>query len=203
MKESLQAGLGSEALTSREALNYLEQLLLRRQEDVLYIAGINWQRLSRVLPALQAPVYRHVMGNRAEALSESVDDMILRILEMDKLEALAFIDGLVAEAFGKVLGLGSDRLDRNKSMFDLGMDSLMAMELSLGIEEKLRVDIPPMLLSQSNSISELVLRLYSHLSEGSSRDIQKEHFNMLAEKHHGGSNNPQTEMDADNVRKTA
>ena len=51
------------------------------------------------------------------------------------------------------------RSDRERSVFELGMDSLMGLELKMSIEEKLGVAVPPMLLSQDvgvRRIAELI-----------------------------------------------
>ncbi|MCF8466582.1 MAG: SDR family NAD(P)-dependent oxidoreductase [Sneathiella sp.] len=185
VKVSLQAKLGRDILTSQEALNYLERLLLFGEEANVYIAGVNWEQLRAGLPILRSPVYCHVMSGEAVESEEGVEDVLEKILEMDDIEALDFISNLIIKEIGKVLGLMPDKVDHNKSMFDLGMDSLMALELSHGIEKRFRIEVPPISLSESSSVSDLVRRIYHHLLGDDERSSEVEQYSALAEKHLG------------------
>jgi len=47
-----------------------------------------------------------------------------------------------------------------KSVFDLGMDSLMGLELMMGLEDALSVKLPPVALGGDSSILVLTERIY-------------------------------------------
>jgi acyl carrier protein len=55
------------------------------------------------------------------------------------------------------------RIDPDKSVFDLGMDSLMAMELRLAIEERFAIDLPTMAIAEGATITRLAERIRDRL----------------------------------------
>ena len=54
-----------------------------------------------------------------------------------------------------MLRLPVERIERNASIYDLGMDSLMAVELHMAVEERFNVHVPVMTVTGSASITQL------------------------------------------------
>jgi acyl carrier protein len=164
VKDALQSRMGGPALKSDEALQVLEQLLLRDHSG-LGVMDLEWATLRRFLPTAGAPKYlelaRHAqeLGGDAEGLVE-----IRRLLEELGPEELhtVFVDLLKREV-AEILRISPDRLDENRSMYDQGMDSLMGMELVAAVEERFGVNLPIMALSEGPTISRLVERIIRQL----------------------------------------
>jgi acyl carrier protein len=74
-------------------------------------------------------------------------------------EWVELIGTMIAEIAAEVLRAPAASIDRNKPIFDLGMDSLMLVELKLLIDERLGVDIPQMSLTESATINRIAERV--------------------------------------------
>jgi hypothetical protein len=55
-------------------------------------------------------------------------------------------------------------LDPLRPLSDVGMDSLMAVELRLALEARLRIDLPLMSLAEGTSVASIATRLASALA---------------------------------------
>jgi acyl carrier protein len=73
------------------------------------------------------------------------------------------IDGL-AEDVCEVLRLSANRLDRDMPLTDMGVDSLMMVEVQLAIERRVGLNVPLLELSQGISVSKLAEHLLARLA---------------------------------------
>jgi phthiocerol/phenolphthiocerol synthesis type-I polyketide synthase C len=164
IQDALLAKMGTLPLKVAEAMAELEKSILHGDGN-RYIAPMDWQRLRGVLPGLRGRTYEQVAGGRAsEATDGDVEELINHVLEMSPIEAHEFVVELLRAEIGQVLRLTGDKVDVTKSVFDLGMDSLMALELRLAVEQRMGIEVPPMVLSEGGSIADLagyVVRLIS------------------------------------------
>jgi aryl carrier-like protein len=121
------------------------------------------------LPETPGPFYEELTSRRrpssrhatvADAVRAPVAD-ILAVLEAatgeDRTQAMfSFVDEQVAKVFALA---PSQRLDAHRSLMEMGMDSLMAMELRNRIQAALRVPVAVADLLKGPSIHELSTRL--------------------------------------------
>ena len=163
LRDQLASKLGADPLSTRDAMALLERLVAR-DESNFYAAGINWQRLRAGLPVLQARVFGELAsGSERKADSGGPDDALSKLTEVSLEEAIALVSGILAEEIGQVLRLTPDKIDLGKSVFDLGMDSLMALELKLGIEDRFGIEIPVMALSEGGNITSLSAQIVAQI----------------------------------------
>ena len=54
-----------------------------------------------------------------------------------------FLEKNISEQLAKVLGTSASKIDRGKSLLNMGLDSLMAVEIGNRIQTSLNVNIPP------------------------------------------------------------
>jgi acyl carrier protein len=73
----------------------------------------------------------------------------------------------LAEHVARVLGTTFDRLDAEKGLTLLGLDSLMAVELRIRIERDMNLDVPVMVLMQGPSVVELARQLTEKVTPAS------------------------------------
>ena len=66
---------------------------------------------------------------------------------------------LLSEQVAKVLRLPVERVQRDASIYDLGMDSLMAVELHMAVEEHFHIHVPVMAVTEGASIRALAGRI--------------------------------------------
>jgi acyl transferase domain-containing protein/NADPH:quinone reductase-like Zn-dependent oxidoreductase/acyl carrier protein len=77
------------------------------------------------------------------------------ILAIDPEERSAFLTGMVRDKVAHVLGISPDRLETDRPLLRLGIDSLMAVELRNWLEGELHVNLPIVELLRSPSLNGL------------------------------------------------
>ena len=154
------------SLTVRQALAGLEKAIVRQhvQVSVMRADWSKWRELagtSRV-----SPRFAHLCtaaetggGRPADALLPARET----ILAADSAGRAGLLETLVRQKVARVLGTSADRLDGNKPLLQLGVDSLMAVELRNWLEGELRIDLPIVELMRSPSVSGLVGLLVERL----------------------------------------
>lgn len=179
VRDSLSKRMGVEALTTETALARLETLLAAREPAVTVVAQIDWRPLGTGLPALKSPRFAEVAGGgRAEA-TVSPTDLTSILADLSPAEVREVLIEMVAGQVGNVLRIPPDRLDMETSIFDMGMDSLMALELRMAIEENFGIELPAMVISEGASITRLAERIREHLIGGSGETAESS--DMVAE----------------------
>ncbi|HPE60022.1 MAG TPA: SDR family NAD(P)-dependent oxidoreductase [Thiolinea sp.] len=167
VRDALQARLGGEALTSTRALEVLEKLILSGHPG-LAVIDMDWSVVQRVMPAARSPKYadlrRLLRGGDEHDQAEDIQTLITG-LAPEQVHALV-TDLLIAEV-GEILRLPREKLSADKSVFDLGMDSLMGMELVMAIEERFGVRLPVMALTEGATIHRIAEKISAGLLSGS------------------------------------
>jgi phthiocerol/phenolphthiocerol synthesis type-I polyketide synthase C len=167
IKDALQSRLGGQALSSDKALEELGEML---QSDASGIGVIDfdWHTLQRLLPSAQAPRYVELrrMAGPAGVGTETNQDICNLLAGRTPEEAQTIISELLREEVAAVLRLPKERVDIERSLYDLGMDSLMGVELVLGIEQRFGVSLPVMALSEAPTIKRITERVAKMLQHG-------------------------------------
>jgi NAD(P)-dependent dehydrogenase (short-subunit alcohol dehydrogenase family) len=187
LTDQLSEKLGAEPLTTASALAELGRLLDAGVARMT-VAPVDWRKLYGKLPGLRAAAFVEVTaGARDGEAGEAVDlRQLVHQLSPEELKTL-LVDTL-REEIGQVLRLPADKVDPAKSVFDLGMDSLMAVELRMSVEERLGVEVPAMALGEGISIAQLAERLRDSVAgegapaddtEASVRDLLARHDESL------------------------
>jgi acyl transferase domain-containing protein/NADPH:quinone reductase-like Zn-dependent oxidoreductase/acyl carrier protein len=163
VKEMLEARMGGRALVAETALAVLEDLLAARGPDC-GVLDFDWARLRRLLPTAQSPRFG-LLAQESEEGAAGVDALDLR----RSLEALgpgelkAAMTELVCKEVGEILRLPPERLDPRRSLQEVGMDSLMGVELITALEARFGIPVSVMALSEAPTIERLVERLIQSL----------------------------------------
>ncbi|MDP2901743.1 MAG: SDR family NAD(P)-dependent oxidoreductase [Methylovulum sp.] len=166
IKEALQSRMGGSALSAATALAVLERLLSGAAvKSALGVMEFDWRALSVFLPAAHSPKFRELALQAPNA--DSNDDhradikRLLNELSDDNLQ-IAFVD-MLKEELSQILLVNKEKIDPNHSMYDIGLDSLMGVELMIAIEARFDVQIPVMALSEAPTLNKLAGRLITQL----------------------------------------
>jgi phthiocerol/phenolphthiocerol synthesis type-I polyketide synthase C len=175
VKDALQARLGGSSLTSKHALSILEDLLLSDRTGCA-VMDINWGAMKRFLPISSSNQYRILnwQAARQGGDDDQGEDIRELLKGLDHEEALAKVAELLSREIGHILRIPADKLDQQTSVFDLGMDSLMGVELAIAVEKRFTVNMPAMALSEGPSILRLSERIIQKLmgAEAEQEDTQ-------------------------------
>jgi NADPH:quinone reductase-like Zn-dependent oxidoreductase/short-subunit dehydrogenase/acyl carrier protein len=184
IKDALQSRLGGAPLSSDQALAQLGELIVNDRSGVAII-DFDWHSVSRFLPAMHAPRYnepRLNAGLGADAVgNESIHDLIANRSESEVREIL---QRLLTDEIAHILRLPAERIPPDRSLYDIGMDSLMGVELVLGIEKRFGINLPVMALSEGPTIARITERLIQQLmgatDEGSVNESDRKMKSVLA-----------------------
>ncbi len=164
LKDALQHRMGGSALHSGAALDELEKMLILNQSG-LGVMELDWRALSRFLPTAGSPRFSDLakLGGDAQGEETNADDIQRLLAELPD-EALlpTFIEMIKVEV-AEILRASVDKLDTNQSMFEMGLDSLMGVELAIALEGRFGVRLPVMALSESPTIAKLAARMIAQL----------------------------------------
>ena len=167
IKEQLQSRLGGSALHSTEALAALEQLLVNDLSGV-GVMELDWATLQRSLPSSVSPKYADLVQEAEDAGADADGAEQLRrwLEELDDDALAAAIAEVLKKEVGEILHVAPEKIEDRKSLHDIGMDSLMGMELVAAVETRFGVTLPLMALSEGLTIERLVQTMIRQLRSG-------------------------------------
>lgn len=168
--DSLQNVLGVAPLTSQDALDALEQAVSTNITG-LSLFAMDWKK-TRHLPIAHSPKLERMRHDlKDEGAGTRISPMEL-IKGKNKEEAIMLLATRVGEEVANILRMPATRLSLEKPVADLGMDSLMAVELGLALEEAFGMEIPSFSLSGGASVLTIAERLYLNLTAGTEEKNQ-------------------------------
>ncbi|WP_296606577.1 type I polyketide synthase [Roseibium sp.] len=181
VNEMLSRKLGRHALTAKEALDGLMTLLAPQYADqgalsALGYARIDWQAARKDLSLVGTPLVSLLgLGDEDDAGADGVVDLAAMLEGMDQVTAAQTVAKLLATEIGKILRISPEEIDPHKPLSDIGMDSLMALELRMSAEQQFGIDIPLMSLANGATLIDLSSRVANRvLGEESASGVSDE-----------------------------
>ncbi len=161
-REVLQQRFGGAALRVQTALDILEQLL-GQNADGIAVAELHWQSLQRFLPITHSPRFAAVTGGKPMEGNLGDSNLRSQLLEGTEAEAEKLLLETVRREIAQILRLPLDKVEPEQNLSQLGLDSLMGVELALALEEQIGIKIPTFLLSEGPTPLRLAQRLVQTL----------------------------------------
>ncbi len=161
---------GRQAIPVREGLGLLETLLARGLRQVT-VAPIDWQRLSAAHPELREVPFVKALVPEMQAPAEAQPanghkPMAAQILAApDAAAGRQMVEEYVRQEVSRVLKIAEARLDTQALLTRLGLDSLMAVELTNRLENGLGRPVPVVKLLAGASIAQLAAYLHGEMAE--------------------------------------
>ena len=184
--ESLNRRLEKHSLKIEEALDALEQILQSERAGisgaVTAFSRFDWAAISKQLPLASTPLLKFVRreksgdvdldGSNAGTLAEQ-----LATLSPEK--ARAEIAEVLCLEIGRILRISAAQIDRDKPLSDIGLDSLMGVELRLSAEERLGIDVPLMSIGGAGSLNDLSGRIVRLVQEKQPGHVRSAAENLI------------------------
>ncbi|ADI13133.1 putative type I polyketide synthase WcbR [Streptomyces bingchenggensis BCW-1] len=144
--------LGIEPLAPHAAFATMEHLLAdgNRAAEVAGITCCNWTRTGALLPLLSSARLTDLVPAHTDEGDLSREELLRTISLMTSEEALDSLTEQLTRLLGEALGLDPDQLDPHRRLDAYGMDSLMAAQVLVSLNQRYDIDIPPMELLRSN-----------------------------------------------------
>jgi acyl transferase domain-containing protein/NADPH:quinone reductase-like Zn-dependent oxidoreductase/acyl carrier protein len=175
IKEALQVRTGGSAISSAVALDALEELLLANRSG-MGVLELDWKALKRFLPTWASPKFGALMSAAdVKADDEGSQDVqrLLTTLSADEISA-TFIE-MLKTLVGEILRTPPAKIDEHRPLYDMGLDSLMGVELSTAVEARFSVRLPVMAFSENPTIARLSAQILSQLDSRNGADVNAAH----------------------------
>jgi phthiocerol/phenolphthiocerol synthesis type-I polyketide synthase C len=161
VKDMLAARAGVKTIAAQDALALMGEALgnssLEPSEAVLVISEMNWSVARTHLPLLQSPTFSGLARANEAAAAESRAKIDVRALAATASpeEARKQIVGAIVEEIAHILRLPQESVNKGKPLADIGVDSLMAVELAAALEDRLMLEVPLATSASGFNINEL------------------------------------------------
>ncbi len=159
LRDSL-TGLGLLFLTPEQALDALGELL-GLPDTVVGVGGMDWGRLSAMLPLVKSPRLADLLPPLIEGTEYRLDEFARILSESAPDDARRLVRETLVKIVAGILRSSPDRVNRSRPLAAMGMDSLMTVELLATTAEQFQCDIPLAELVNSaltiDAVAELIL----------------------------------------------
>jgi acyl carrier protein len=157
VKSLMQHGIG--AMPSSTALAMLPRLLQRNHPH--FIAGpLDFRALYRRLPGEHAILsYFVVEGEPETEARPHTENFLEKLQSLEREKRPAFVLDCLVVMLSQVLGIPASKLVSDRPIVELGLDSLMAVELRQRVKDEMHADIAVMELLQGQTLAGLAARL--------------------------------------------
>jgi NAD(P)-dependent dehydrogenase (short-subunit alcohol dehydrogenase family)/acyl carrier protein len=182
VRDTLVARMGGQALTADECLQILERLVSADAPN-LGALDLEWSALRKFLPTAGAPKYAELsrLAETETSHAEGGEDIRRWLESLNSTELHAALTDILKREVGEILRVAPENLDENKSVYDIGMDSLMGVELVSALESRLGVTLPLISLSEGPTIVRLVDRLVRQIKPATGSDEAETTAKLLTE----------------------
>jgi NADPH:quinone reductase-like Zn-dependent oxidoreductase/acyl carrier protein len=175
-------------LAPGRALSALDRLFEKSGPPQVVAMSVDWTQLARSFngqqpPSLIADLVRE-KARPAEAKSGRAAGPRLSMQELLAAPAAgrhALLLAHVQKSLAQVMALDAPELDPEESMSNLGLDSLMALELQHSLEESFGMKLPIELMMGMPSLNEFVTRLLDILAKPATSSVPERAPEMLAD----------------------
>ncbi|MDQ1184613.1 SDR family NAD(P)-dependent oxidoreductase [Agrobacterium larrymoorei] len=179
--------IGKTALKAKNALAFVEQIIVNDSGDIdaaaVMVAEIDWASAAS-LPITGTPLFSAIPRHSTNMGSSDGEQVDLAALVAGKPneEAQGILHGFLAAEIASILKIAEDSIKPDKALKDIGLDSLMMMELGTGFQQKTGIDIPLSGMSDGATIGDVVKKLQDKLTAGAEMVLAtSEEASVLAE----------------------
>ena len=167
VKQSLARRLGAAPLSIASALKAFDKALGR--QGYLLIANVDWDVALSGFPTIPGRLAALKTSSQTKPQADSTD-FREQIKNLSPEEVSALVLELAREEVALVLNMEVGQIPLDRSLQSLGLDSLMAVELAAGLEQRTGVNLPVMLFSDSPTLEIVSQRITARLSGTKSQE---------------------------------
>jgi acyl carrier protein len=157
--------LGIRSLLPKQAVDVLERLLRLGSTQTVAIP-VDWQKYREFYPAGSEPrLLSHLAREQHDPVQpDNRGEKRVAILGAEPAQRLQLLQSYLGEQVARVLGLSVSKVDVQQPLSNLGLDSLMAVELKNRIAVDLGVNVPMVTFLQDFSVAEAAPQVLEQLT---------------------------------------
>ena len=159
--------IGVRALSSKDALATLPRLIASAEAQA-GVMNVDWEKLTLASAKFGlSPVFRELVqaGKASRVHGHAADEWRHAVRVLPPEEQLAAVSDLVIAQLAATFGMAASDIDRARPLAELGMDSLMAVELKARIEGHAGCELPINLFNADLTAERLAERFWRQLSQ--------------------------------------
>ncbi|MEH1968238.1 type I polyketide synthase [Nostoc sp.] len=145
-----------DSITPKVGMQVLKKLLQQTNPQIA-VMSVNWEAIN------YSSLLANLISNEPKQAPENNNVIREKVLKAESGDRQNLIQHYLLEEVAKVLRIPASKLDANQPLNDLGMDSLMAVELKNRIEADLGIDVPIANFLQGPSISIFATQLLADM----------------------------------------
>ncbi|GLK83916.1 type I polyketide synthase [Ancylobacter defluvii] len=170
LAERLRRTTGVNGITSADGLAQLGRLLADQDKlgAVHFFADIGHSMVAEKLAILTSPTFAGLLGGESRDFEEGETDFASRLAGKSEAEAKQILGEAIGREIAKILRLAPEAVDAKRPLGEMGMDSLMALELRLALEQSCGIEMP--IISISDRTVEDIVAQALPLLQGDGRD---------------------------------
>jgi acyl carrier protein len=154
-------------MTANEALHHLEVVLSHpASPPVVTIAPVDWQAMTRLLPVLKRPTFGALAQADSAGPADGAPDIAAEIEGLDAVAAQAVLARHLTQVIASIMRTAPASVETKRPLVDMGIDSLMTVELQLAAKERFGMELPLGALVDGATIEDLAARLLQRLRSG-------------------------------------
>ncbi|WP_108819657.1 type I polyketide synthase [Pseudovibrio sp. Alg231-02] len=190
VSDKLSRHLGEATIKAREGLDILK--LAMEQDDgsapgaVVHIGRFAWAAAHQSLSLLSKPLFREIVGRSdTDGDSDSATDILSLIEGKSDTEAKEIVAHILAGEIGRILRLPAEDISHQRPLAEFGMDSLMGLELRMGIQKRFNLEIPLVSISGGTCLDDFAAQILQKLRkrEGGEASAEDGSHSVLASQH--------------------
>ncbi|MEV4443612.1 SDR family NAD(P)-dependent oxidoreductase, partial [Streptomyces sp. NPDC049577] len=162
--------VGLSPVPAGQALDALDGLLARGDDDVAVVAGIGWGRVRHAVGAVAAPRFSLVRPEDDGTAGQAARQLARGLARATPEEALARVAEAVVAVLARVLQTDPGRIPLDRPLDQLGLDSLMGAELMAALHQHLGCEVPAVEILNSTTVDDLCRRCLRRLLPAPSGD---------------------------------
>lgn len=158
--ETLAGRVGVTPMDARRSLDLMAEALEGQgsspDDAVLAIASMHWGKARERLATMRSPSYGDLGSDQqAEAGTVATIDIggLLKSQDLDAVRKT--VSDAIVEDIARILRLPKDDISRVRHLSEIGLDSLMGVELGASLQERFALDAPPSGISSGLTVVEL------------------------------------------------
>lgn len=156
---------GMKPFTNKQALEGL-RMAIEQQPVQIGLFDIDWARVNTSFPALAASAtFKDLIAREGSGSANSRvrDELLAVLLPLSPEDRQREIENRLLETMSAILKIPANRIDARKNIADLGIDSLVAVELTVALQKELSVEITTVDLLGKPSVGDLAAMLLAQL----------------------------------------
>jgi acyl carrier protein len=161
--------MGITPFSAGEAMSGL-QATMRFQPTQIGIMDVDWPQWGRFEPkGGKSPRFAHLTGTSAAGVGNSLADSLR---QLPAGERFAIVELMLAEQVAQTLRIPAERIDVKRPLTEMGIDSLMTVELQIAINMTFGVELSALELTRGFCISQLTTPLLQRMGLPAGEDIE-------------------------------